>query len=697
MIRRSHAQDVPAQPMQPHGSPPGALNPALQGVLNVLDVRLEEELALYRRRRRETNAPRNVVYRPLTQPTGATVAKSPELLSVNGNQGQTGTVAARPAANPTQSAVTYRSGIPSSVLEATATQTPKARPVMPSTLSRMTAVSRHPLDESLVEPAEPAIAPAAPVSAPPTATPLTSRVTPAAPASPPVAPSVPPTVTSSPAIAATAASAAASTVQPSPAATQPPASRRVEPSGSVGQTNGVNGGGIGLGDRPSTLPTPSITEPGSDAEPVDAPPDQSATEQPVTTTASPSVQPRSPIPDELALDPQTDKLFQLAQMDPPDDYLESSEELLRSLADEPSAADQEEESRDRGLVSSLFTPLGVGSFVLLLLSTAALGYVFVNPDMLNYLSSLWPSHESKPSETVVTPEPSASVEPAPVPTTPNLAAQEFKELDLNTLSTLNNSANRQPGQPGVGATPGAGVPGTGTTMMGPALPTVPGGVAAANSAASAANGAANPGGVPAPTNSGLLSSLSNSLASRPNAPQANLPAASAPVVPPPAVAPVRPAVPAPPVPQRSQQSTARPSSQTTAQPPRRRPASNPPIPTYRPPVRSSGGSSSAARPARPPAVVAPPPQTVTPPPPAPAPAPVAAQPAAPSGNLYYVVTDYNSDRTLDAAQKVNPQAYVRNFDDGAKIQFGAFTDESKAQSLVQELQNQGIPAQVKPK
>jgi cell division septation protein DedD len=39
-------------------------------------------------------------------------------------------------------------------------------------------------------------------------------------------------------------------------------------------------------------------------------------------------------------------------------------------------------------------------------------------------------------------------------------------------------------------------------------------------------------------------------------------------------------------------------------------------------------------------------------------------------------------------------AYVRDFQGGSKIQMGAFSQESSARDLVQQLQQQGIPAQV---
>jgi len=59
-----------------------------------------------------------------------------------------------------------------------------------------------------------------------------------------------------------------------------------------------------------------------------------------------------------------------------------------------------------------------------------------------------------------------------------------------------------------------------------------------------------------------------------------------------------------------------------------------------------------------------------------------------------VVTPYTSDRLLDQAQQVVPDAYLKNSNQGANIQFGVFDDRASAESLLQELESQGIPAQI---
>ncbi|HIK43486.1 MAG TPA: SPOR domain-containing protein, partial [Leptolyngbyaceae cyanobacterium M65_K2018_010] len=99
----------------------------------------------------------------------------------------------------------------------------------------------------------------------------------------------------------------------------------------------------------------------------------------------------------------------------------------------------------------------------------------------------------------------------------------------------------------------------------------------------------------------------------------------------------------------------------------------------------------------PPAANAQPPQPLspasTPAPPAPLPAPAASQASSPRPN-YYVVTEYTGSQSLESARGAVNDAYVRTFNDGAKIQMGAFSQESSARNLAEQLQQQGIPAQV---
>jgi cell division septation protein DedD len=61
---------------------------------------------------------------------------------------------------------------------------------------------------------------------------------------------------------------------------------------------------------------------------------------------------------------------------------------------------------------------------------------------------------------------------------------------------------------------------------------------------------------------------------------------------------------------------------------------------------------------------------------------------------YRVLLNYDSDRTLEQARTVVPDAYVINLSQGARIQMGAFKKESEAQTLVEQLRQQGISASI---
>ncbi|MBW4686952.1 MAG: hypothetical protein KME40_18055 [Komarekiella atlantica HA4396-MV6] len=112
----------------------------------------------------------------------------------------------------------------------------------------------------------------------------------------------------------------------------------------------------------------------------------------------------------------------------PDDYLESSEALLRSLTEEP------ETKKPSNSGDSLLSPLGIGSMLLLLLASLTLGYVVFSPKSLPQLnlSKLLNSDSSPTAEN--TEEISGNVQPqsqpeiTPIPKYPNLAAKEFPEV-----------------------------------------------------------------------------------------------------------------------------------------------------------------------------------------------------------------------------------------------------------------------------
>jgi hypothetical protein len=66
----------------------------------------------------------------------------------------------------------------------------------------------------------------------------------------------------------------------------------------------------------------------------------------------------------------------------PDDYLESSEELLRSLAQEEANVEHE-----RSSLEGLLTPFGIGSMMLMLMGSGMFGYLVMNPSTFTALGS----------------------------------------------------------------------------------------------------------------------------------------------------------------------------------------------------------------------------------------------------------------------------------------------------------------------
>ncbi|MGA7937344.1 MAG: hypothetical protein WCA35_27580, partial [Kovacikia sp.] len=305
-----------------------------------------------------------------------------------------------------------------------------------------------------------------------------------------------------------------------------------------------------------------------------------------------------------------------------DDYLESSEELLRSLAEE-----EAEVKAERGFMQSLLTPLGVGSMLLLLTSSAMFGYVVMNPASLVRLFRSSDSNVAKnPSDPTAT-NPAGTGLIAPQP---NLANQEFKDLNLATLGTLKDDGSTP--RRTSNSNPNAGLPGKPTTT----------------STRLGASGSSAPA-MPLPHAPGNASSAPA------NAPAPPRRIESAPAMPAQPAPPVRVVDPPQPARLSSPSSSRSPSSSTYASPPRK------PSPSASAsPAATNAGSTSAAS----------------------------------GGYGYKVRTQYDNDRTLEAVKKVVPDAYVRNFPDGARIQVGASSNAADAEAKAQALRNQGIPAEV---
>lgn len=298
---------------------------------------------------------------------------------------------------------------------------------------------------------------------------------------------------------------------------------------------------------------------------------------------------------------------------PPSEYLASSEELLRSIAEEEPELRAEREPN--ALLDTLLTPLGLGSMLLLLLSSTMLGYVVMNPSSIG-LGTATSQSPSAPSEAATSDQTTADRTTNP---SPDLSSQEFKDLDLDTLSTLPKKS----------------------AVSKPATTTKPN----STQKSTANSGRSTPTTSAAPA-SGTASGESGSVAAPAAQPRLStvvVPAAPPVVpVPEPAIAPPKPAPVAP--------------EPISAAPPEPEPIE----PTV---TESTTAAVSAPSPTRSPS--------------------------------YYVVTDYSGDPSLQHARDVVPDAYVRNLpSEGAKVQLGAFSDEAKAQELQQELQQQGIEAEI---
>jgi hypothetical protein len=282
-----------------------------------------------------------------------------------------------------------------------------------------------------------------------------------------------------------------------------------------------------------------------------------------------------------------------------DDYLESSEELLRSLAEEEAKVQAE-----RGFMRNLLTPLGVGSMLLLLLSSALFGYLVMNPASL---SQIFANRDASTAPDALPQSPQAATLPGGTTPQPNLANREFKDLNLNTLGTLKPNAAR-------------------------ASAAVPKSSSKPSSKPATVEGDRPAAATPQPTSDSPTATATTSSSTESS------------LIP---VTPARPAAP-------------------ESEAPRSAPEPPEPLPAIRNPA---------------PPVVA-----------APVPAPVS---TSRSEELpYKVVTPYTGDAALEEAKRTAPDAFVRNDDNGANIQVGAYSSSADADSQVRELRQRGISAEV---
>lgn len=333
----------------------------------------------------------------------------------------------------------------------------------------------------------------------------------------------------------------------------------------------------------------------------------------------------------------------IVRQEPPlqDTYLASSEALLQNFDEAyvPPTQGYSPSRRAKHWTDDLNTPLGLGALMLLLVTSAAFGFLLVNPSASSNLFSNTPLSRffsppveedelSESGEAIASSEadPAEDFDGPPLNSlSPDLSQREFTNLDLNNLSSLpSNRPSRaiSPGEDSLEDTEAtAGTEGESENLRGRDL------------------------------NSSERRTESN-LAT--NSPQRvnQIPRTTTPAPQPAQVSPV-----------------------------------------YEEPAPAPTPASSEA--------------------PAPAPAPqpeVQTQPAPPAGaatqdssdaaipqgpaSSYYVITDYTGDPSLERARTAVQDAYVRNFEDGARIQLGAFNTAEGAAALAEEMSRLGIEAQI---
>ncbi len=356
----------------------------------------------------------------------------------------------------------------------------------------------------------------------------------------------------------------------------------------------------------------------------------------------------------------------------PNDYLESSEALLRSLAQEEATV-----AAERTVLEGLLTPFGVGSMLLMLLGSGMFGYLIMNPASLNAVKNLAlklatfrsPPNGAPTNLAAVDVDGSTIRDVGWMNNSPALDSNEFLNLSLGNISALRTRPGGltlmpQPNQTGglvplqglngktptkaakpAGATkPGAAITGFTPLNIKPVTPPAP---------AIAQSGSATPS-----SGGGIFSGAPVRI-NPPSRPARNYePAYAAP----------RYEAPAP------RYEAPAPRYEAPA------PRYEAPVPRYEAPPETvkvlppaptpmtSGRSETIA-----------PPQEVLP---------------QPQGD-YRVVTPYTNDADLEAAQKSNPNASFRNMEDGAYVQHDSYGSQAKADAKAAELRNQGVAAEVK--
>lgn len=129
---------------------------------------------------------------------------------------------------------------------------------------------------------------------------------------------------------------------------------------------------------------------------------------------------------------------------PPEDYLESSEQLLRSLEDKKSEAKKPEPKKISAWKQVLFSPLGIASVAVFVVASTLLGATLLDSETANKLGlgDLFASGDGDVETGAADEKITEGEQAKSSPSGPNLANnQEFtQELDLDTLSTVESGA-----------------------------------------------------------------------------------------------------------------------------------------------------------------------------------------------------------------------------------------------------------------
>ncbi|MDB9525913.1 SPOR domain-containing protein [Oscillatoria sp. CS-180] len=315
-------------------------------------------------------------------------------------------------------------------------------------------------------------------------------------------------------------------------------------------------------------------------------------------------------------------------------YLASTEALIENLnhAPDPELAEgYPAKPTSRNWSEWLSTPLGLGALLLLLVTSAGFGFVLVNPYVAGNLISNTPLAR-------LWPDASEDEEATADGSSEELEASEETDARASSLSSLSPDLSQREFS-NLDLSTLSNLPSNSTSAGQPLV---------ANSNNNREN--KPPATEPSSTTNRSVSQETATADTATNTPQVNeIPRTTTPAPMPAAMTP-------------APQETAAPAPQPQAIAPQPTPNTSQPTP------------SEATQPASPRVEDE----------------PVSVEPA----SSYYVVSDYTGDPSLSTVREVVDDAYVRNFDTGARIQLGAFNSEAGAAALVEELESQGIDAQV---